>query len=406
MAYYEATLRSDDAAQSKVLHYESPSGDVVRQNVTKTQRGWVLTSLRVVTERPASLIKAKVKKIAGKQLVRMCRSMGSLLNAKIGLEDTLSFYANGLEDKELQGALLGIRDKLKEGANADDAFAASGRFDSMFVGLVKAGSQSGMLGDAFRAVADRVHTTLTFQARLKRALYTPLFVLFGIFNIFIFSQTTLTPQVEGMMKDVGAKPDSFSALIFGLSHFTKAVWPFAYVLLIAAVATVIFSSGVRELLITIVINRWKVAREMVMGLRQLLLLGTMGLIVKNGGSVLEALSCGAKVVGGTPQEKEMKDVADRYQQGFPLSECFRRFSSCDKPVAHMIGAGEKGGTLPDQLQLLTAMYEEQTNDAMDVFVAVASFVTLFICCALIGFVFLGSILPTVLMGPRMMQAMH
>jgi type II secretory pathway component PulF len=72
----------------------------------------------------------------------------------------------------------------------------------------------------------------------------------------------------------------------------------------------------------------------------------------------------------------------------------------------MIGAGERGGTLPEQLALLTDMYEEQTNDAMEVFVAVTGFLTLLISCALIGFVFLSSILPTVLMGPKMMQAMH
>ena len=407
MAYYEVTLRrEDDVALSKVLHYEAPSGDVVRQSASKAQKGWVITSLSTVTERPDSLIKARVKKMGGKALVRMCRSMGSLLNAKIGMEDTLMFYCNGLEDKELREALSGIRERLKEGVSADEAFAASGRFDAMLVGLIKAGSQSGMLGDSFRAVADRVQTTLNFQKKLKKALYTPCFVLLGIFNIFIFSQTTLTPQVENMMRDVGAKPDDFSALIFGLSHITKAVWPFAYLLLIAVGATLFFSAHIRELLITICIARWKVAREMVMGLRQLLILGTMGLIVRNGGSVIESLACAAKVVEGTAMERELKEVSGRYQQGFALSEGFRRFTSCDKPVAHMLGAGEKGGTLPEQLHLLAEMYEEQTADSMEIFVAVTSFITLFICCALIGFVFLGSILPTILMGPRMMNALH
>jgi type II secretory pathway component PulF len=103
----------------------------------------------------------------------------------------------------------------------------------------------------------------------------------------------------------------------------------------------------------VVLVRWRVAREMVMGLRQLMVVGTMGMIVRNGGSVLEALGCAGKVVGGTPLGSELGVVAEKYEQGFTLAEAVRRFTSCDKAVSHMIGAGEKGGTLPEQLLLLT-----------------------------------------------------
>jgi type II secretory pathway component PulF len=137
-----------------------------------------------------------------------------------------------------------------------------------------------------------------------------------------------------------------------------------------------------------------------------MVVGTMGMIVRNGGSVLEALGCAGKVVGGTPLGSELGVVAEKYEQGFTLAEAVRRFTSCDKAVSHMIGAGEKGGTLPEQLLLLTEMYEEQTSDSMEVFVAVSGFLTLLVSCTLIGIVFLSSILPTVLMGPKMMQAMH
>jgi type II secretory pathway component PulF len=145
---------------------------------------------------------------------------------------------------------------------------------------------------------------------------------------------------------------------------------------------------------------------MVMGVRQLMILGTMNMVIKNGGSVADALSSASKVVAGTRIGEEIKLVAVKFASGLRLEESFRRYSGCDKQVSHMIGAGEKAGTLAEQLGLLTEMYEEQTSDAMDIFVGASSFLTLLIATAMIGFVFLSSVLPTVLMGPKMLEVMH
>lgn len=404
MPYYEVTLRNESGAAT--VNYDAPSAEVARMVAARDKRGWTPTAVKLLTERPDKVTKAKVREVKGKQLVRLCRSVGSMLNAKIGLEDSLNFYANGLEDVELRDALTSIRERLVSGASAAEAFASSGRFSEMFVGLVKAGSDSGSLGEAFRAIADRTHKTMEFRTKLKKALYTPVIVITGILHIFVAALTQQIPQIEKMMSEVGAKPDPFSAFVFAMSHFVKAVWPYVYCTTIIVILTLVFSQPLRERILGWILSRWRVARDMVMGIRQLMVLGTMGMIVRNGGSVLEALACAAKVVGGTPMATELGVVGTQYQHGFTLAEAVRRFTSCDKAVPHMIGAGERGGTLPEQLALLTDMYEEQTNDAMEVFVAVTGFLTLLISCALIGFVFLSSILPTVLMGPKMMQAMH
>ena len=404
MPYYEVTLR--DADSLTTLNYEAPSGDVARQQAARATPGKTVTSVRLLTERPGALLKANVKQVKNKDLIRMCRSMGSMLNARIGLEDTLAFYANGLEDDDLKEALLGIRDRLVNGSPAPEAFANSGRFSEMFVGLVKAGTESATLGDAFRAIADMTSKTLEFRNRLKKALIVPTLVIFGVFNVFVASLTYQTPQLENMMNDMGAKPDPFSGFVFQLSHIVRAGWPFAYAVIAAVAATLFFSAKVREGLVSFIVSRWSVARHMVMGVRQLMILGTMNMVIKNGGSVADALSSASKVVAGTRIGEEIKLVAVKFASGLRLEESFRRYSGCDKQVSHMIGAGEKAGTLAEQLGLLTEMYEEQTGDAMGIFVGASSFLTLLIATAMIGFVFLSSVLPTVLMGPKMLEVMH
>ena len=71
---------------------------------------------------------------------------------------------------------------------------------------------------------------------------------------------------------------------------------------------------------------------------------------------------------------------------------------------HMMGIGEKSASLPQQLELLRDIYEEDTAAYMNDFTQVINFLTLAAAVFLIGLVFTGSMLPIFLMGPKMMNS--
>jgi type II secretory pathway component PulF len=90
--------------------------------------------------------------------------------------------------------------------------------------------------------------------------------------------------------------------------------------------------------------------------------------------------------------------------GVPFAEALKRNTTLDPQVIHMIGIGERSASLPQQLELLRDIYEEDTAAIMTDFTQVINFITLAMAVVLIGFVFTGSMLPIFLMGPRMMQS--
>jgi len=70
----------------------------------------------------------------------------------------------------------------------------------------------------------------------------------------------------------------------------------------------------------------------------------------------------------------------------------------------MLAIGEKSASLDAQLQMLSDMYEEESETHMEAFSATVSFVVLIIAACLIAAVFIGTFLPIFLMGPKMMEA--
>ncbi|MEI6604163.1 MAG: type II secretion system F family protein [Verrucomicrobiota bacterium] len=347
----------------------------------------------------------KVTPFSKKILVDLFRGLGSMLRAQINTADALKYYSHGLPNKMLVEALLRIREDIGNGMNVHEAFRRTGRFSDTVVGLIQAGSDAGQLHQAFASLAVRLKSELHFSKLLKKATITPSVIICVLLSAFIISQVKIVPQVEEMMKGVGAKADGMTAISFQVSHFTQAVWPVVVISLISIAVTIARSARVRTLILGLAMARWRLLRLLIMSLRQMTFLSTIKLLHSNGINLAKSIRVSANSVRNTPFYEELRNAADKYEHsGVPLSTAFAKYTSVDSQVTHMLSIGEKSASLDSQLTMLTEMYEEDANNHMASFSAMVSFLVLIIAVSLIAAVFIGTFLPIFLMGPKMMQS--
>jgi len=165
------------------------------------------------------------------------------------------------------------------------------------------------------------------------------------------------------------------------------------------------SARVRTLILGLAMARWRLLRLLIMSLRQMTFLSTIKLLHSNGINLAKAIRVSANSVRNTPFYEELRTAADKYEHsGVPLSTAFAKYTSVDSQVTHMLSIGEKSASLDSQLEMLTEMYEEDSENHMATFSAVISFLVLIIAVMLIAAVFIGTFLPIFLMGPKMMQS--
>ena len=346
----------------------------------------------------------KIRPFPKKVMVDLFRGLSSMLRAQINTADALKYYSHDLPNKPLADTLLQIRDDIAKGINVHDAFRRTGRFTDMIIGLIHAGSDAGQLHTAFSALATRLKTELHFSKQLKKATITPGVVISILIGAFITSQVKIVPQVESMLKGVGAKPDGITAISFKVSHFTQAVWPVVVIGLIAIAITIARSATVRNLILGFAMARWRLLRLLIMSLRQMTFISTIKLLHSNGINLAKSIRVSANSVRNTPFYEELRTAADKYEHsGVPLSTAFAKYTSVDSQVTHMLAIGEKSASLDSQLAMLTEMYEEDSENHMNTFSATVSFLVLLIAALLISAVFIGTFLPIFLMGPKMMS---
>lgn len=358
-------------------------------------------------KKPAGLfagIKGK-SRFPRKELIKFCRGMASMLKAQINTSDALKYYSHGHPSADIRKTLTDIKTQIDAGAPTYAAFAKTEKFDDKFISLVRAGTDSGQIHKAFEAISHRLKKEGEFRAKMRKATILPGLIICALIGLFIIAQIKIVPEVEGLLLDVKQEPDAFSAHLFTISHVVQKIWP----VVVGGMITIGLCIGLIEKVRTFVLNmamsKWRLLRKLIMGMRQMLFIGTLNMLHANGITLVRSIEIAAHSLKGTPMFEELQEAGRKYQKsGLPFSEALRKFTSCDSQVAHMVSIGERSSSLEAQLELLCTMYEEEVDQLVNEFSGAVNFLTLVMASVLIAVVFIGAFLPIFLMGPKMMNS--
>jgi len=405
MATYAVTLqkgidptRPNRRLETKVLQVLAPDSKTAVQ-IAETQ-GWSVTSAAPLVEKTAK----RPNPFPTKPLIVMCNSLAAMLDAQIPLSRALEFYNARLNKPDLRMALKSIAFAVDRGDDNHKAFAATGRFDSIFVGLVKAGTMASNLSAALRALARRLRTNLEFVTKLRKAILMPAGIIVFLWGLLIYSMSVLVPNVEKMLNDLHAPPDGFSGCVFAFSHFFQASYiPITIATIVFALACWL-SRSFRNAVFKLIMSRWKLLRLIVMGFRQLTFIGTFEMLLSNNIPIADSLETCSRTLKNTPFEKELLEVKAKLALGMNLGEAIRKFTSFDSQLSHMIEVGEKASNLPEQLVLLRNLYEEETAQRIEFFTGLVGVVSKIVTVSIIAGIYIGTYMPIVMAGPKMMSS--
>jgi type II secretory pathway component PulF len=404
MATYVVTLKhgfgksGKTKTENRTVKVIAPDGKTARQ-IAETE-GW--SAILAVPAGEGQ--KKRFNPFPRKPLIVMCKSLAAMLDAQIPLPKALDFYNAHLTREDLRLTLKSISVAVDRGDEVYKAFAATGRFDSTFIGLVRAGTMSSNLSGALRALARRMKINADFQGSIRKALLTPLCILAFLWLILIYSMTGLVPSVEKMLNDMHVAPDPFSGSIFVFSHFFTAVYVPASIGMIAFGLACWRSLAFRTAIFTFLLKHMKLLRQIILGFRQLTFVGTFEMLLSNNVPISDALETCAHTVKNTPLEKELLNVKTQMTLGLNLGEAIRKYTSVDPQLSHMLEIGEKASNLTEQLRLLRDLYEEETAQRIEFFTGFVGVSSKILTVSVIAMIYIGTYMPIILAGPKMMNS--
>src|ERR1700684_218213 len=196
--------------KSLATNEASLRADLRRQGVAAT---------RVKT--PSSVFRSGGK-VTPLDIAVFARQLATMMSAGIPMVQAFEIIGNGHEKPAMQKLVLDVKASIEGGSTLHESLAKFPLyFDSLFVNLVEAGEQAGVVESFLDRIATYKEKTEALKKKIKKALFYPIAVLCVAVIVSIILLIFVIPQFEELFKGFGADLPAFTQMVVNLSRFVQ-----------------------------------------------------------------------------------------------------------------------------------------------------------------------------------------
>ena len=319
------------------------------------------------------------KKIKLVDLVIFTRQLSTMVSAGVPLTRSLAALQADAPNPYMREVLASVTKDVESGASLGDSFAKFPNvFSDVYVNMVRAGEEGGILDDILLRLATQVEQDASIRKKIKSAMAYPIVILFATVIAFFGIMLFIVPKLGGILLSLGgpnAKLPIYTQVLLNISNFCKNATIIPHVpnlILISAVLGGASVYGLRYIktpkgqyqfhalllkipVVSTVITKVAIARFS----------RTFASLMGAGVSVLDALEVTGKAMGNRVIEEELKAAAEEVRNGKPLSDPISRSKHFPPIVAQMLLVGEETGQIDTVLVKIADFYEEEVSVLID-----------------------------------------
>ncbi|MCK5801888.1 MAG: type II secretion system F family protein [Lentisphaeria bacterium] len=340
-------------------------------------------------------------KINRKSLTTMTRQLSTLLEAGLPLVRalrTLERQAKG--DPGMSKVVGQVADSVEGGATFSEALAGHPRsFNRLYVNMVRAGEASGALETVLNRLAEFMEKAQKIIGKVKAAMVYPLMVLFVAGGITSGLMVFIVPKFAKMFDEMlpGEPLPGLTRIVIGISNFMKdhviimALGIAGFIILfMLAKATRPGSYALDWLAITIPPFNALAIRSTVARFCR-----TLGTLMQSGVAVLQALQIVRDTSGNEIVAQAIQKVHDAVKEGEGMTKPLAEARVFPGMVVSMIEVGEETGALPEMLNRIADVYEEEVDRAVEGLTSMLEPIMICMLAVIVGGIVIALFLPLI-----------
>ena len=337
-----------------------------------------------------------LRRVRPQDLTIMTRQFATLLAANLTVVDSFTALIEQTENSTLKRTLIQVRERVNEGSSLAEALGHNRRiFSNLFINMVRAGEASGALSLVMLRLADFTERQLDTRKRITSKMYYPLFmIIIGIAVLFALL-TYVVPTVTAIFDNMDQSLPLLTVLLISVSDFFRDFW-WGMLLSISAIAMVLhrYSRTERG---TAVVDKWKirlpVAGKLVLKMAMSRFTRTLGILLRSGIPLLDALEISGAVVNNTILNSAIMTAKDAIREGADIAGPLKASGYFPPLVSHMISIGEKSGQLEDMLLRVADAYDNEVETTIDGLTSLLEPVIIVAMAAVVFVIMLAVLLP-------------
>ncbi len=341
------------------------------------------------------------KKIKPAQVGIFTRQLATMITSGLPLVQSLDILSNQLDDANMRGITRNIKEKIEGGGRFAEALKDYPKcFDQLYVNLVVAGEEGGLLDDVLARLSTYIEKSEKLKKKVKSAMIYPISIIIVAILVVLVLLLFVIPVFEGMFSSFGKALPAPTQIVINLSKFVKGSIHY----MIAAVVIAVFlfrryyktEKGQRQVdktvlkipIFGLLMQKASVAR----------VTRTLSTLLTSGVSILESLSIVSKTAGNKVIEEALVVARADISEGKSISEPLKASGVFPPMTIQMIQVGESTGALDSMLNKIADFYEEDVDNMVGNLTALLEPVLMVFLGVVLGGLIVAMYLPIFQMG--------
>ena len=269
-------------------------------------------------------------------------------------------------------------------------------FGEFFINLIRVGEASGTLSENLKYLADELRKKDELTKKIRGAMAYPMIIMLatvGITSIMIF---VIFPKILPVLTSINVELPLVTRAFIAMSNFLIKygyLVGVGFVGLIIGIWLILRIPKVRFFWHKILVSM-PIIKDMVRSVNIISFARTIGLLLKAGIKIVEALEITANTLGNMVYRQEVLRVAEGVRRGDPMSKYFVEDTKLFPPIfSQMIVVGENTGKLDESVLFLADFYESELDESIKNISTFIEPVLLLVMGLIVAFVALAIITP-------------
>ena len=276
-----------------------------------------------------------------------------LLSSGIPAVESLMFMEQEAAKKKIKNLSKVLKTQIMGGSTFADTLARyPAVFGYIFIGLVKAGEESGELEKTLGRIKDLLTKQANVKSKVIGTLMYPAFVIVLAFCITIVMLVFVFPAFKEMFEQQEKSLPIITSFMISAGDYLKEYWytiPIFIVTFIAFVYMTITWKPAREILDKFVL-KIPLINNLIMYSNYSNFMSVLSVSYDAGIPIVDCLHLAIITLTNSVLRTKMSTAVVKVQQGLQVSQAFKMTKVVPKMLLFMVATGEQSGRLGDMLE--------------------------------------------------------
>ena len=305
--------------------------------------------------------------VKGKELATFTRQFAVMINAGLPLVKCLQILSQQQDNKIFAGIIEDVTADVEKGGTLADAMGQHSKiFSDLYVNMVAAGEQGGILDTILDRLSTHLEKSTALKSKIKSAMMYPMVVMIVVILVVMALLLFVIPIFQQMFTDMGGNLPAPTQFVVNLSEFVQG----NLILILLGFAAIItayklyYKTKNGEKVIDTIKLKMPIFGIMLRKMAIARFTRTLGTLISSGVSILDGLNITAKTSGNRVVADAIMEARTSISGGENISNPLQASGVFPGMVTQMISVGEETGGIDTMLMKIADFYEEEVDTAV------------------------------------------